>query len=199
MEGRCKRVKHRGWEDYPTKRCTYTVPDRSGAKSASVILLNPSAKRLARWIRAACEDRAPGCEDTVVERILYQSSAQFPVAGIVLEDIRPADRRFEMYCFRDGVRVEVEGFETLSTERPDASHFETCLEGKLIAPTSFARIAGTTPGQYRAAGGQEAVGVDGHPTALWIDVTRTLYQAAWNGERNALIDAWVRASVSAAK
>ncbi len=191
MEGTCRKGAFRGWEGFPLKRCRYAVPDVTGHKSTEVIMLNPSAKRLARWIDSACDGDA-ACIDTLVERILWQSSAQFPVAGIVLEDIRPRDGHFEMYCFRDGVRVEVVGFETKSTARPTDDHVDSCLRGELIQPTSFARIAGTTPAQYLASGGREAVIEEGRPTAIWLDVTRTLYQAAWESSRNALIDAWVQ-------
>ncbi len=193
MEGRCRKTSYRGWEGFPLKRCRYAVPDAGGHKSTTVIMLNPSAGKLARWITSACRERGDGCVSQLTERILYQSSAQFPVAGIVLEDIRPTDKRFEMYCFRDGVRVDVEGFETRSMDRPNDGHVRACLDGELIRPTSFARIAGTTPGEYRAAGGQEAVGIDGAPTARWLDVTRTSYQSAWRSQHNELLRAWVSA------
>jgi hypothetical protein len=196
MEGRCRKTTHPGWEGFPLRRCRYSVPDATGHKTTTVIMLNPSAKNLYRWIRSACDGRGDGCEDELTERILYQSSAQFPVAGIVLEDIRPTDKHFEMYCFRDGVRVEVEGFETQSTDRPTEAHYQACLSGKLIAPTSFARIAGTTPRQYRAAGGEEPVGENGAPTATWLDVTRRLYQQAWRSRDNPLLDAWVAANLA---
>ena len=43
------------------------------------------------------------------QHILGQSGGQFPVAGVVYEDIIPADGVNEIYCFRDGVTVSVEG------------------------------------------------------------------------------------------
>lgn len=195
MEGRCRKGSFPGWEDFPLKRCRYVVPDVTGHKATEVILLNPSSKRLARWIESACQGGPSPCRDVLAERILWQSGAQFPVAGIVLEDMRPVDGQYEMYCFRDGVRVEVVGFETQSTERPTTAHFDSCVTGELVKPTSFARIAGTTPGEYLAAGGKEAVGRDGAPTARWLEVTRSLYQAAWRGDHNPLLDAWVAANV----
>lgn len=196
LEGSCRRGVYPGWEGFPVRRCRYSVAEEGGHKSTEVLLLDPSAKKLARWIERACEKvKTPGCPDALVERILWQSSAQFPVAGIVLEDIRPGDGRYEMYCFRHGVRVQVVGFPTLSTDRPDDTHLGACLEGALIAPTAFARIAGTTPAQYRAAGGTIDVGSDTAPTARWLDVSRELYQAAWRGDDNALIEAWALANL----
>ncbi len=191
LEGRCKKGSYPGWDGFPLRRCRYAVPDTTGHKSTEVIVLNPSAGRLARWIRSACRGHGDDCPERLTERILVQSSAQFPVAGVVLEDIRPTDGHYEMYCFRHGVRVEVVGFDTQSTERPTAEHVRTCLEGELTRATSFARIAGTTPNDYRAWGGTEAVGEDGAPTLAWLDTTRALYQAAWQSEDNALLAAWV--------
>lgn len=195
MEGRCRKGSHPGWEGFPLKRCRYVVPDVTGHKATEVILLNPSSRRLARWIASACKAGPSDCADRLAERILWQSGAQFPVAGIVLEDMRPADGHYEMYCFRDGVRIEVAGFPTASTERPTPAHFDTCVTGELLEPTSFARIAGTTPDEYLAAGGREAVGRDGAPTARWLAVTRSLYQAAWRSDDNPLLHAWVAANL----
>jgi hypothetical protein len=97
-----------------------------------------------------------------------------------------------MYCFRDGVRVAVDGFETESTETPTDKHLSTCLEGALREPTAYARIAGTTPQQYLAAGGQESVlDGEGHVTREWLEVVRKHYQAAWSSDSNGLLDAWV--------
>src|SRR3569833_1229849 len=40
-----------GWEGLPTRRYTYSVKDKDGtAKSADVVLLDPSADQVARWI-----------------------------------------------------------------------------------------------------------------------------------------------------
>jgi hypothetical protein len=191
MEGSCRRGSYPGWEGFPLKRCRYSVP---GGKSAEVILLNPSARKLTRWIESACRDRGAACLEALTERIVVQSGAQYPVAGIVLEDIRPGDGAYEMYCFRHGVRVEVEGFATLSTARPTEEDQRACLEGKLERPTAFARIAGTTVAQYLAAGGTLAVGSDAAPTAAWLEASRTLYQRAWKRRDNALLDAWVKAT-----
>lgn len=193
MEGRCRKAQYPGWEGFPLRRCRYSVPDVLGHKSTEVIMLNPRARQLARWMNNACEGRAEGCQSLLAERILLQSSAQFVVAGVVLEDMRPVDRHYEMYCFRHGVRVDVAGFPTQSTERPNQDHVRTCLDGELVSATSFARIAGTTPGEYRAHGGTAEVGADGAPTSAWLDVVRQSYQSAWHSRRNTLIDAWVAA------
>jgi hypothetical protein len=196
MEGSCRRGSYPGWEGFPLKRCRYSVPDRAGAKSAEVIMLNPSAKKLTRWIERACAGVAAArdtCVEALAERVIVQSSAQYPVAGIVLEDIRPADGAYEMYCFRHGVRVEIAGFVTASTDRPSADTMSLCLEGALERPTAFARIAGTTPAQYLAAGGALAVGSDAAPTPAWLEASRTLYQEAWRSDDNRLLSAWARA------
>jgi hypothetical protein len=44
------------WEGFPTMQYTYSVPDKAlnTNKTASVILLDPDAPRLARWMVNAC-------------------------------------------------------------------------------------------------------------------------------------------------
>jgi hypothetical protein len=197
MEGACKDASYPGWEGLPLERCRYAVPERGGRKYAEVIMLNPSKKKLRRWIdnacRAALGEADATCRDRLRQRVLVQSGGQFPVAGIVLEDIRPTDGRYEAYCFRHGVTVEVEGFPHASTDPPTESTLAACLEGRVTRPRTFARLAGTAPSEYRAHGGSVDVGTDAHPTMAWLDVSRELYVKAWRSKHNELMEAWAKA------
>src|SRR5579862_9275806 len=43
-------VEIEGWKGFPTKRYTYSIKDKDGAvKTADVVMLNPTAKQIARW------------------------------------------------------------------------------------------------------------------------------------------------------
>src|SRR6185436_14835541 len=105
-----------GWEGFETRLCTYRVKDSATGtvKEASVVLLNPTAQKLATWIVTACSNVLPdtdlsACAGRIFNRVLEQSGGQFPVAGVVYEDLLPQDGHFEAYAFRDGVTTIVEG------------------------------------------------------------------------------------------
>lgn len=91
----CRDVEVPGYEGFPTKRCKYENADAGKgvfpALAAEVIILNPSAKQLAAWSISACRingatDAAmPNCLKRLRNRIIGSNSAQFPVAGSVVE------------------------------------------------------------------------------------------------------------------
>ena len=58
MEVNPKPVVVPGWEGFPTMQCAYSVEDKAlnTNKTAVVILLDPEARRLARWMVNACID-----------------------------------------------------------------------------------------------------------------------------------------------
>ncbi len=185
-----------GWEGFPTKRHTYSVKDQDGTvKTADVVLLNPTAERIARWIVSAVTE-VKGTYDMeegrrVFQHILGQSGGQFPVAGVVYEDIIPADGRNEVYCFRDGVTVEVEGVEHRTTRPLTPAEIEASMSGKIRRVFNYARIQGTAPKQFIAAGGPAEILKDGKPTQKWLDEVRAAYQEAWTSDRNRLLVAWL--------
>lgn len=202
MEQDCRPAERAGYEGLPLVRCDYAVRDRGGAsKRATVLMLNPSAERLARWVVDAClrarGEAAPRHTDKLFEHVIGQSGGQFPVAGIVFEDILPADGVQEIYCFRDGVTVRVEGVRHRGTGAPTAAELESALGGRVTSSFRYARLQSTTREQYRANGGTVDVGTsaDGERKLSWLDVTRDLYKAAWGGDHNELMVAWARANL----
>src|SRR5205807_10286630 len=120
-EGSCSPATFPNWsnplcDEFPLKLCTYTQPDKSSPahnKIAKVIMLNPSKEILAKWIIASCLTVTGkverDCVDHLAEEVIEASGSQFAVAGIVLEDQRPAnpDGIQEAYTFRDGVTVKL--------------------------------------------------------------------------------------------
>lgn len=198
-------VTYPGWDGFPLKRYTYSVTDKDGTqKSADVIMLNPSADQIARWIvNAVVEARGEYDEALAAktfEHIIGQSGGQFPVAGVVYEDILPADGVKEIFCFRDGVTVVIDGVEHRATKPMTPEQVETSINGTVTRVYTYGRIASTSPQQYIAAGGSpDVLGADGKPTKAWMDAIRREYQAAWRSDRNGLISAWVKANASAAR
>lgn len=208
MEKNCQPVSYSGWEGFPLQKCRYSVKDRKtgNSKVAEVIMLNASPKQLARWVVYTCLIVKGSAEkaftDKLSKHIIHQSGAQFPVAGIVYEDLYDAENQTwqadginEIYCFRNGVTVVVDGVKHMGTEQPSEAGIEKSLSGRVLKSMKFARIQSTTREQYRANGGTVDVGDSSDRKLAWLTVVRDLYQAAWSGDRNELMIAWARANL----
>jgi sugar lactone lactonase YvrE len=187
------------WKGFPTKRYTYTIKDKDGAtKSADVIMLNPTADQIARWIVDALTEvkgtYTPKAGAKIFTHILAQSGGQFPVTGIVYEDILPADGKYETFCFRDGVTAQIEGVPHRGTEPLTPAQIENSITGKITRIYTYARIQSTSPQQWIAAGhSPEILDTNNKPTQKWLDEVRTAYQKAWTSPRNDLLVAWLKA------
>ncbi len=199
MEENPKPVVVPGWEGFPTVQCVYTVQDKAlhTNKTAAVILLDPDAARLARWMVNACQFAKGGVTTNnlkkLADHIMGQSGGQYPVRGIVYEDILPENDIHEIYCFRDGVTVKINGVEHRSEKQPSPAEIEKSLTAPLADVSwvgKYARIQSTTRENYQAAGGSEKV--DG---TNWLEISRKLYQKAWNSDTNELMMAWVKANL----
>lgn len=186
-----------GWEGFSTVKCTYSVRDHStgAVKTASVIMLNPDARRLARWIVTACSEAKGSVDEALTGKlanhILSQSGGQFPIRGIVYEDILPANGLYEVYCFMDGVTVKINGVDHRSETQPSPEQMQKALSAVGADVTwvgKYARIQSATREDYRKAGGKEDV-----EGAAWLNVSRRLYQEAWKSDRNELMIAWAKA------
>lgn len=198
MEQDCQPVSVPGWDGYDTQKCTYRVKDRVGgiSKAATVIMLNPSALKLSEWIINACKNILPshdlkGCTRRVFGHVLSQSGAQYPVAGVVYEDIIPADGINEAYGFRDGVTCIINDFSHRATQPLTQEQSERAIAGPVLRTASqsaYARPIGVTRSEYlKANPGATVAGLD------WLETVRTEYQRAWRSDRNALIEAWLKA------
>lgn len=204
-EGGCKAIDNfPGWEGFPLKKCTYSQPDKvSTQKKATVVMLNPEKEILARWIVASCvivkgmptpntNAAFDKCTKKLKGTIISASGAQFPVAGIVLEDQYPQstatcpnckpDGVQEVYIFRDGLTVEVEGgLKAAFTGAFGASEIEIALDTarKITTAKKYARIQSTSREEYKAYMGNLAEKVEGANSLNWVPVIKKLYQDAW--------------------
>lgn len=178
-------------------------------KKGRVYMLNPSAEKLARWVATACWTAKHSVDDKyldqVCQQVLIQSGAQFPVCGIVYEDMDGTG--YYPYAFKDGVTVYVADTDKWAT---DTGGNKTCSDEQLDYccrltdsqlkdyTGTYARICSTTRTQYYAAGGKTDVGEDDPRDArskAWLGVVRDLYKQAWNSDSNELMNAWAKASL----
>jgi hypothetical protein len=199
INGGCQKVTLSSWDEIQLIKCTYKQKDKiAGYKTATVIMLNPKKAVLAKWIVASCAivlglpDENTNyafdkCTKKLQRRIVGASSAQFPIAGIVLEDQYPEskpDGIQEVYTFRDGLTVEVEGglaaaFTGNFGKNENAIALDT--ERKITKAKRFARLQSTTREEYKLYMRGDAKEVTG---TKWIGVIRDLYKAAWQRAHN---------------
>jgi hypothetical protein len=195
MEDECKSISLAGWENLPTLKCRYHVTEKGGTKKPGlVIMANPSPERLAAWILNACEAVKPttnqrACAQDVFEHILDQSGGQFPVSGVVYEDIIPHNGVFEAYGFHNGVTTRLSELKHRRTKPLDDVELETILDAAplhTITLAAPARIIGVTRETYKKA--HPSIHIDG---LKWNDVVAGEQKRALSGDRNVLIEAWL--------
>ena len=195
-----------GWEGYPVRLYEYYTGYDSTArcqKKGEVYLLNPSPRKLARWIITACWEASGTLDYLYTERIrqyiVHQSGGQFPVAGVVYEAMyRPGD--YYPYLFKDGVTVYLADSAYFARDQhPDQRMLDFYLRMGYadLSPYTgrYARICSTTREQYYAAGGTQDVGTSEDRKQRWLEVVRELYKKAWRSDRNELIVAWAKANI----
>jgi hypothetical protein len=195
MEDECTSISLVGWENLPTLKCRYHVTDKGGTKKPGlVIMANPIPERLAAWILNACEAVKPAtnqraCARGAFAHILDQSGGQFPIAGVVYEDIIPQNGVFEAYGFHNGVTTRLSGLKHRRTKPLNDVELETILSAaplNTITLAAPARIIGVTRGVYMMA--HPSVDIDG---LKWNDVVAGEHKRALSGDRNFLIETWL--------
>lgn len=195
MEADCTSISLAGWDSIPTRKCRYHVTDKGGTKKPGlVIMANPSSERLAAWILNACEAVKPTtnreqCAQCVFQAVISQSGGQFPVSGVVYEDIIPPDGVFEAYGFHKGVTTRLSTLKHRRTKPLDDVELETILDAaplNTITLAAPARIIGVTRSAYKKA--HASVDIDG---LKWNEVVAGEQKRALIGDRNVLIEAWL--------
>ena len=196
------------WEGYPVQLYEYyTGRDiyLGEPKRGLVYLLDPSPEKLAKWVVNAVFDATGALDPADIEKlcafIQWQSGAQFPVSGVVYEDMYTAGY-YEPYVFKDGVTVYVADSTWLTPDKHPTDemleYYLTLTDDQLRPNTGrFARISSTTREMYYAAGGTAEVGRsdDGERSQAWLAEVGRLYREAWNADKNFLIYAWAKANL----
>jgi len=188
INGQCADTSFPKWENLPLKRCTYRQPDNNApsGKTATVIMLNPEKELLAKWLVASCvivkgSTHVKSCAIKLAKAIIDASGSQFPIAGIVLEDMN-GDHLQEAYTFRDGVTVKLEGgLPVGSTGMFGESQNNLAIDPNTAVLSTAsqkapARIQSTWRQMYKDYMGSDAKDVTG---IKWLDEVRRLYQDAW--------------------
>jgi Mannosyl-glycoprotein endo-beta-N-acetylglucosaminidase len=153
----CTETAVKGYETIPRSpekpmRCEYQVRSTDPkaktplVKTATALVIFPSAQRISRWIVDSCLWAAAGDFERCVaflatgcRGVIEQSSAQFPVAGIVFEDMTAG--LMKGYAFRDGLTVKVAGWDNGSEDSPNDRQTKAALENVPTWTSTVARIA----------------------------------------------------------
>ena len=193
INGQCADTSFSKWEGFPLKRCTYRQRDSiaPAGKTAVVIMLNPEKELLAKWLVASCvivkgNTGIRSCAVKLAKAVIGASGSQFPVAGIVLEDMTGNNVQ-KAYTFRDGVTVKLQGgLEVGYTETFGESENNLAIDPNTVVLSTAslkgpARIQSTSRLMYKNYMGSNAKDVTG---IKWLDEVRALYQDAWKRGHN---------------
>lgn len=208
----CEKTDIPGWEGYPVQLYEYyTGVDIkiNQPKKGLVYLLDPSPEKLAKWIVNAVFDVTGKLEYDDIEKvrqyITWQSGAQFPVSGVVYEDMYTKGFH-EPYVFKDGITVYIADPQYFPADKhcteEQLQYYLTVTNDQLKENTGrYARICSTTREMYYAAGGTVDVGYseDGKRSKAFMAEIARCYKEAWNSDRNFLIYAWAKANLAAAE
>lgn len=202
-----------GWEsverDPRVREYHYPVSDPGvdgGKKEGWVILFDPEAERLAAWIANAVIETSADQKSysqsrglALADFIYRQSGAQFPIVGLVWEDMEGTSHP-KAYGFLDGITVSgapagfYDGQNRTTAKLPP----ETLKEGLAVRwegraqAGKYARISSTTRDEVLALYekmGKPAPDVKGNAYAAYV---RATYQSAMSSARNELIVASAR-------
>jgi hypothetical protein len=195
-----------GWPAGSLQRCEYDVTDQLSqgktlTKKGIVYLADPSPQRELSWLISACkrvirDGSLDDCVRSEAEKVLSASGNQFPVAGLVWENMGDQDF-FGGYAFRNGVTVRTSQWTNGDTQSAD-----DVLEPLATAPDvtglargkGYARILSTTREAYHRFDPKAdvPVGQDDAAAAIkWSDLVGSLYRAALSQDENPLITAQV--------
>lgn len=206
MRQDCKEIAAPGYEAVPAGperplRCVYRVKSTSrdakipGEKEATVDVIFPTPARMARWIVDSCLWAGGTDLEACIEYlqtgyagILQQSSAQFPIAGIVFEDM--SSGLMKGYAFRDGLTVHVEGWHNSSEASPTPEQTKAALEQHPSSVSEHARVARADIGDVKCL--DPSAGFDPkHRDDRWRNYVRERFVEALQGDHNMLLLAQV--------
>lgn len=171
-----------GWENVKVSLYEYAVD--SGKKIAHVYMANADAEKLATWIITTCyiltKELDKKNTDFLINSIKNASGGQFPVKGIVYENMD--GNGYYPYIFKDGVTVFLK--EITNDDLSLINNDNIGRTGK------YARIISTTREQYNAKFPNKTIaGMD------WLNVVREEYISALSTDTNNLMIAWAAGKI----
>jgi hypothetical protein len=192
-----------GWPAKMVTECIYRVQDTVKPytkKTGLVFLANASPERIHIWLNASCNRVMPRrieeCIKKFVSAISAASGAQFPVSGLVWEDM-DRDGIEEGYVFRNGVTIRIKEFRNGTYPVPNLALLRTIASPNTTVTgmredRAFARILSTTREDYAHFSGRLDVPVgrgDRKSALFWSKIVGDVYRASLNSDENPLISA----------
>lgn len=195
MEKNCRNVNvWNEWKNLPMKYCHYL----SDGQMAEILMLNAGPRRISLWLQEACASFAKdlsSCMEKAFRQILEQSGGQFPVAGVVIEDM-DGNNRGNAYAFRNGVTVQISSFGTGTESILNPAQIAKSFTDDVIKTYTYARPISTTREQltkYAAKVGLSIpdLGSSAERRNNFNLLVGDLYRQAWKSRKNHLIRSWI--------
>lgn len=196
MEDDCR--DDRAWPAYgdlPVIRCRYGL----GGQRAEVVMLNPGPRRLTLWLMDACtglNEELTACMNRGYRQIIYQSGGQFPVTGVVLEDMS-GNGKGEAFAFREGVTIRVSTFGTGTESLISSAQVNAAMTAPALYTYSYGRPISTTREQMSAYARREGLDIPDLGTSserrnVWHELIGEMYRESWRTGRSHILRAWLR-------
>ena len=171
-----------GWENVNVSLYQYSVD--SGKIIGHVYMANADAKKLAAWVITTCFTLTKKLDknntDFLIKSIRNASGGQFPVKGIVYENMD--GKGYYPYVFKDAVTVFL--LQNTSDDLSLITNTNIRRTGK------YARIISTTREEYNALfPDKNTEGIE------WLNIVREEYKAALMSDKNNLMIAWAKGKI----
>lgn len=171
-----------GWENIKVSLYEYSVDN--GKKVGKVYMANADAKKLATWIITTCVTLTNKLDkkntDYLIKSIRNASGGQFPVKGIVYENMD--GKGYYPYVFKDGV--------TVSLKQTTTDDLSLITNDNIKKTGKYARIISTTREEFNNKfPSKNTIGIE------WLNVVREEYKLALQSDTNNLLIAWAKGKI----
>lgn len=167
----------KGWEGVNVSLYQYKV--KGTEIIAKVYLADADSRKIASWIITTCciltNELNKADTDKLIHDIKFASGGQFPVLGMVYEDMYGTGPK--CYYFKDGVTVYL--------TNPNPDNVWAINDSNIERTGKFARIISTTREEYMNMFGP--ANLEGKE---WLKVVKEEYKKALSSDRNNLMIAW---------
>lgn len=170
----CKTDTLSGWEGIEVSLYSYKVHGTDTI--AKVYLADADSRKIASWIITTCVSITGKLSmtnsDKLIRDIRFASGGQFPVLGMVYEDMYGTGQK--CYLFKDGVTVYLAD--------ANIKELSEINDSTIIRVGKYARIISTTREEYvNMFGGTDLEG------KKWLKVVREEYKKALLSDQNSLM------------
>ncbi|WP_064198429.1 MULTISPECIES: hypothetical protein [Emticicia] len=167
----------KGWEGIEVSLYSYKVTGTNII--AKVYLADADSKRIATWVISTCVtitgNLLKANTDKLIKSIRDASGGQFPVLGMVYEDMDGKGQK--NYIFKDGV--------TVFLKNKTSDNLALINDVNIKSVGKYARIISTTREEYIKKFGNSDLS-----SKNWLKVVRDEYKKALKSDYNNLMIAW---------